>query len=62
MPALTVAGKREILALAASALGEKKLEDWLKMQQIPSLFYAKEQVRKLKPKLFRALFELIQSQ
>ncbi len=58
MPALTIEGKREIIAMAQAALGEKKLLEWLKHHQIPSILFAKEQVRRLKAKFFRELFEL----
>ena len=59
MPSLTIEGKREILAMAQASLGEKKLLEFLKAHQIPSILYAKEQVRRFKAKFFRELFELI---
>jgi hypothetical protein len=58
MPALTIDGKKEIVGLALKALGEKNFTIWLKENNISSLRYMKENVRKYKSKFFRDMYQL----
>lgn len=60
MPPLTVDGKRQIIKLAISQLGEKQLSLWLTKQKIESLKYFTDHVRKYGPKYFRELYNLSQ--
>ena len=58
MNALTIQGKRQIIAGAIKILGKNHVESWVISKNIPSLTYFEEHVRKFGPRYFRELFNL----
>ena len=58
MPKHTVAGKRQIIAMALKAMGEKQLTTWAKSKGFSSIKEMNEKIRQKKASFFRELYDL----
>lgn len=58
MPKLTLDGKRQIIAMARQAMGDKALTAWVKSKDFSSIKDLHQHVRKKKSGFFKELYEL----